>query len=61
MDASSAPLGDVRTWFFLILSILLTLVGYVMKGDRERLDKIEGRVGKMAQRLSVVDGKTEET
>lgn len=62
MDASSP--GDLSQWLLLAVSILLGLVGWIFKSDRDRtntnVDKLYGRTDKHAQRLTALDGKTEQ-
>lgn len=64
MDASStgdvSALGDVRTWFFLILGILMSIVAYIAREDRKRLDKHDERLNNHSQRLTGLDGKIED-
>lgn len=62
MDAS--PPGDLNQWLLLSVSILLGLVGWIFKSDRDRtnmnVDKLYARTDKHAQRLTALDRKTEQ-
>lgn len=59
MDATPSFSGDVRTWFFLVLGLLISGAAYILKSDRDRMDKHDARLNNHSQRLKALDGETE--
>lgn len=63
MDAPNP--GDLNSpWVLLLVGVLIGLVGWIFKSDRDRtnrnVDKLYGRTDQHAQRLTALDGKTEQ-
>lgn len=60
-----APAGDLDSnWMLLLVTVLIALVGWIFKSDRDRtnqnVDRLYGRTDKHAQRLTKLDGRTED-